>query len=136
MSRVRVLITPDPVIPRVMSRLLRAIDAHGRCCEPAVLSLRSAALVRTFRRWLMATKGANVHSDLRLAAALSDFERHWDSAAVIARDFESYQRDSRNLMGMINQRVSDRLRARPARPALDPSPGCRAPRPLRRRVPG
>ena len=105
MSAVHILLTPEPIVPRAMGKLLEAIDGHDHCCDPTILALRAAALVSTVRRWLVATKGHNVHSDLRLAAELSEYERRWSSSSVIAVNFARFQRDSRRLMQVIEQRL-------------------------------
>lgn len=141
MALVHFLSSPDPVIPSAMTQLLRAIDAHGECCDPAILSLRSASLVSTVRRWLLATKGRNVHSDLFLGAALAEYERRWNSSELIALRFDSFERDSRHLLGVLQQHIPGsplvRLARAPARArAPRPSRGYRARRPLRQRVPG
>ncbi len=136
MSRVYILVSPDPVVPPAMIQLLRAIDALGQCSDPLTLSLRSAALVGTVRRRLLATKGRNVHSDLRLAAALSEYERRWNSSAVIALKFDSFERDSRNLMAMLDQRVPDRQLVRSTGKAPNLNRGYRAPQPLLQTVRG
>ena len=107
MPLARLLVSPDPVIPMAMARLLKAIDAHGQCCDPGVLAVRSAALACTVQRWLLATKGRNIHSDLRLAAALSDYERRWTNASEIARRFETFESESRQLMAMVDQRRTE-----------------------------
>ena len=141
MALVHFLSSPDPVVPKAMTQLLRAIDSHGDCCDPVILALRSASLVSTVRRWLLATKGGNVHSDLYLGAALAEYERRWNSSELIALKFESFERDSRHLLGVLQQHIPGSPFARLTRaPAMarapGPSRGYRARRPLRQRVPG
>ena len=124
-----------------MIQLLRAIDAHGECCDPAILRLRSASLVSTVRRWLLATKGRNIHSDLFLGAALAEYERRWGDPELIALKFDSFERDSRRLLGVLQQQIPGSPFVRLAwAPAFTRKPrasrGYRARRPLRQRVPG
>lgn len=131
----------DPVVPRAMIQLLRAIDSHGECCDPVILSLRSASLVSTVRRWMLAAKGRDVHSDLYLGAALAEYERRWNSSDVIALKFDAFERDSRQLVGVLQQHIPgspfERLpRAPPVNRPPAPSRGYPVRRRLRQRVPG
>ncbi|HET9355046.1 MAG TPA: hypothetical protein VFO42_02645 [Sphingomicrobium sp.] len=141
MALVHFLSSPDPVVPRAMTQLLRAIDAHGECCDPTILSLRSASLVRTVRRWLLATKGRNVHSDLFLGATLAEYERRWNSSEAIGLKFDAFERDSRHLLGVLQQHIPGSPFVRPPRtPVVPRSPapnrGYRARRRPRQRAPG
>ena len=130
MSITRLLANSDPAMRMATTRMLKATDSKAGRCDPAILSLRSSALVNTVRRWLMATRGRNIHSDLRLASELNDYQQRWDNSAAIALDFETFQRDSRRLLGIVEQR---RLQAQSGRRSpADSSHGFPGQRPLPR----
>ena len=124
MSIARLLANSEPAIVMANSRMLKAVDLSGRRCDPAILSLRSSALVNTVRRWLMATKGRNIHSDLRLASELGDYQQRWDNSAAIALDFETFQRDSRRLLAIVEQRRRSQNLSAGRALAGDSSHGC------------
>ena len=96
---------PDPAISVAMLKMLNAIDSHRPGGDATTLAFRSAQLVGTVRRCLAKSSPRNLHCDLRLAAAIEDYERRWSSSALIGGRFDLFQRDSRRFLAMLEERL-------------------------------
>ena len=101
----RPLPCPDPAISVAMLQMLEAIEAHRPGGDATTLAFRSAQLIGTVRRCLVTSEPRNLHCDLRLAAAIEDYERRWSSSALIGGSFELFKRDSRRFLAMIEDRL-------------------------------
>ncbi|WP_118856057.1 hypothetical protein [Sphingomonas mesophila] len=101
----RPLDCPDPAISVAMLKLIEAIETHRPDEDPVTLAFRSAQLVGTVRRCLATGPRRDLHHDLWLATELEDFERRWNSSAVIGGRFDLFARDSRRFLAMIDERM-------------------------------